>query len=139
LLLQQDTEASLLVNYGGDMYVNKPRQDGQGWFVGIEDPELDLANNNPPANRTAVKQYELSSGGIATSGDAKRYLIKNGIRYGHILDPKTGWPVIGAPHSVTVAAGTCTEAGILATLAMLKGEHAEEFLQQQDVTYWCIR
>jgi len=138
MLLQQSSDASLLVNFGGDMLVNKPRLDGAGWFVGIEDPESEHVKRQE-STQTAVKQYELSGGGIATSGDAKRYVLKNGIRYGHILDPTTGWPVTNAPHSVTVAAGTCTEAGILATLAMLKGEHAEQFLQQQGVVYWCIR
>jgi len=139
LLLQQQTKNSLLVNFGGDMFVNKPRHQGQGWFVGVENPEQGEFYRKSPTHQLAAQQYEVSSGGIATSGDAKRYLMKNGVRYGHILDPATGWPVAGAPKSVTVAAGTCTEAGILATLAMLKGEDAEVFLQQQEVTYWCIR
>ena len=56
-----------------------------------------------------------------------------------ILDPRTGWPVHDAPRSVTVVAGTCTEAGLLATLAMLHGEQAEEFLTLQQVRYWCAR
>jgi thiamine biosynthesis lipoprotein len=44
--------------------------------------------------------------------------------WGHILDPRTGWPVEGAPRSVTVMAGSCIEAGTLATLAILRGPHA---------------
>jgi thiamine biosynthesis lipoprotein len=66
-------------------------------------------------------------------------LLKDGIRYSHILNPLTGWPVQDAPRSVTVIAGTCTEAGILATFAMLHGEQAEAFLEQQGVKHWCIR
>ena len=75
-------------------------------------------------------------GGIATSGDARRFLLRDGVRYSHILNPKSGYPVANAPHSVTVIAETCTEAGILSTLAMLNGADAEVFLKQQGVRYW---
>ena len=137
LLIQQQSTASVLINYGGDIYVNKPRRNGQGWVIGVEDPK----QMQPLAidKNVALKEYELSQGGIATSGDARRYLLKNGVRYSHILDPRSGWPVKDAPRSVTVAAGTCTEAGILSTMAMLQGSHAEAFLQQQQVTFWCAR
>jgi FAD:protein FMN transferase len=62
-----------------------------------------------------------------------------GIRYGHILDPRTGWPVLHAPRSVTVAASSCTEAGLLATLALLHGAMAGEFLEEQAVRYWLLK
>jgi thiamine biosynthesis lipoprotein len=136
-LLQQHTTASLLVNYGGDLQVTGPRRSGWGWFVGVEDPQHAVSRKG--SGGTQLRQYELLQGGIATSGDARRYLLRDGVRYSHILDPRTGWPVPDAPRSVTVAAGTCTEAGILATLAMLQGARAETFLEQQDVTYWCER
>jgi thiamine biosynthesis lipoprotein len=58
---------------------------------------------------------------VATSGDARRYVRWRGKRLGHILNPKTGWPVEGAPRSVTVVALTCLEAGTLSTLAYLQG------------------
>jgi thiamine biosynthesis lipoprotein len=64
--------------------------------------------------------------------------MRNGIRYGHVLDPRTGWPVVGAPRSVTVAASSCTEAGLLATLALLHGPRAREFLVDQGVVYWML-
>ena len=134
LLLKQAANVSCLVNYGGDIATIGPRQNGKGWMVGIENPDL-----SPSAVNVQIKVYELMQGAIATSGDARRYLLKNGIRYSHILNPRTGWPVNGAPRSVTVITDTCTEAGILATLAMLHGIQAEEFLNQQGVQYWCIR
>ncbi|HUY84507.1 MAG TPA: FAD:protein FMN transferase [Steroidobacteraceae bacterium] len=74
-----------------------------------------------------------------TSGDARRFLLKDGRRYGHILDPHTGWPVRDAPRSVTVAAASCTEAGLLSTLAMLRGPGAETFLEQQGAQHWVLR
>jgi len=129
LLFRQTSSVSCLVNYGGDIATTGPRQNGKGWIVGIENPAA-VAQN---------KVFELKQGAIATSGDARRYLLKNGVRYSHILDPRSGWPVSGTPRSVTVITDTCTEAGILATLAMLHGAQAEAFLAQQGVQYWCIR
>jgi FAD:protein FMN transferase len=82
---------------------------------------------------------ELSRGGLATSGDTHRFLLRDGVRYSHILDVRTGWPVPQAPRSVTVAAGSCVEAGMLATFAMLQGSAAESFLTEQGVRHWCLR
>jgi thiamine biosynthesis lipoprotein len=82
---------------------------------------------------------QLQRGALATSGDARRFLLKNGKRYPHVLNPRTGWPVLDAPRSVTVAANTCVEAGLLATLAMLHGREAEDFLAAQQVLHWIQR
>ena len=121
---------SVLVNFGGDLACNGPRTNNKAWIVGVEDHQ-----SRPDSSET----LSLRGGALATSGDSRRYLLKNGIRYSHILDPHTGWPVPDAPHSVTVAAPTCTLAGMLATFAMLKGAGAELFLQQQDVQFWVQR
>jgi thiamine biosynthesis lipoprotein len=93
----------------------------------------------PDTEREARLLLELSRGGLATSGDTHRFLLREGVRYGHILDPKSGWPVSDTPRSVTVAAGSCVEAGMLATFAMLQGRGAESFLEEQGVRYWCLR
>jgi thiamine biosynthesis lipoprotein len=53
-----------------------------------------------------------------------------------VLNPKTGWPVEDPPHTVSVAAPTCIEAGMLSTLALLQGSKAEAFLKAQEVPYW---
>jgi thiamine biosynthesis lipoprotein len=135
LLLSQRSAASMLVNYGGDLYATGERRGGRGWIVGLEDPEHPASTGTP----NSVEQFELVQGGLATSGDTRRFLLKDGVRYGHILDPRNGWPVRGAPRSVTAVASTCTEAGILATLAMLHGSEAEAFLLAQGGQYWCLR
>jgi thiamine biosynthesis lipoprotein len=119
-----------LLNFGGDLLALGPQGAGAPWRVGIE---------SVTAEATAAKHIELRVGALATSGDARRFLLKDGQRYGHILDPKTGWPVAGAPRSVTVAAATCTEAGMLATLALLQGADAERFLEAQGVQFWALR
>ena len=124
------TDAPTLVNFGGDLCVSGPRRNGSGWKVAIESVDKD---------RSAAGLLHLSSGAIATSGDARRYLLKDGKRYGHILDPRSCRPVEQAPRSVTVAARTCVEAGLVATLAILQGKTAEKFLKREGVRAWCIR
>ncbi|SCZ53606.1 FAD:protein FMN transferase [Thiohalomonas denitrificans] len=134
-LIADQSDASILVNYGGDLYVNTPRRNGCGWFVGVENP---ASSPQLAEGSKSIHRFELRHGGLATSGDSRRYLLANGIRYSHILNPATGWPIEDAPHSVTVAAATCTEAGLLATFAMLQGAQAESFLRTEGVQYWCV-
>jgi len=131
-LLRGQTDAPLLVNFGGDLAVSGPRRDGSAWVVGIEDP------GGTAGDSDAAGVLALAAGGLATSGDARRFLLAGGVRYGHILDPRTGWPVRGAPRSVTVAAPTCSEAGVLATLAMLRGPEARAWLAAQGAPHWIV-
>jgi thiamine biosynthesis lipoprotein len=119
-----------LVNFGGDLLALGPQADGQPWRVGIESLSDSTA---------AARHIDLAVGALATSGDARRFLQKDGVRYGHVLDPTTGWPVVGAPRSITVAADSCTQAGMLATLALLQGTEAEAFLRAQGVQHWALR
>lgn len=118
---------SCLVNFGGDLAVRTARRDGRAWSVGIESCER---------STIAINTIQLRTGALATSGDSRRFLVKNGVRYSHVLDARTGWPVEGAPHSVTVLADTCTEAGSFATLALLRGVAADAFLRRQELKYW---
>ncbi len=129
-LIGAESAAPVLVNFGGDLRVSGPRRGGAPWRVAIESVE---APNAPD------QLLALQRGALATSGDTHRFLEISGRRYGHILDPRSGWPVEGAPRSVTVLAPTCIEAGILATLAMLQGPAAEEFLRTQETSFWCRR
>ena len=117
---------SVLVNFGGDLAITGERRNKACWSVG----RLITGKDN------AVALFKLYRGAIATSGDAHRYLLKDGVRYSHVLNPKTGWSVPGAPHTVSVAAPTCVEAGMMSTMAMLQGDKAREFLKLQEVDFW---
>jgi thiamine biosynthesis lipoprotein len=130
-LLRESSSTATLVNFGGDLAVARPPERRSCWRVGIESADY-------PAG-SAARLLDLSAGALATSGDARRFLVRDGMRYGHILDPRTGWPIADAPRSVTVAADTCTQAGMLSTLAMLEGQAAETFLDHQGVRYWVLR
>lgn len=128
--LRGRTDGALMVNLGGDVRAVGGARLPAPWTIGIEDPSRE---------GRAIGQVALTDGGVATSGDARRFCYVEGVRLGHILDPRTGWPVAGAPRSVTVVAETCTSAGFLATVAMLHGPEAEAFLEAQDVVHHCIR
>ena len=127
-LLMASCPFPFLVNFGGDLRASRPLPHGP-WKVAIERPDTD---------RSAGLLLDVEYGALATSGDSHRFLLKDGIRYSHILDPRTGWPVTGAPRSVTVAASSCIEAGLLSTMAMLRGSRARQFLEEQGVRFWLL-
>lgn len=116
------TDADLLVNFGGDLV---GRSATAPWQVGMEGTARPMAG-----------QLKFTSGALATSGDSRRFLLRNGVRYSHVLDPRSGWPVAEAPRAVTVFGQQCTQAGLLSTLALLQGKHADELLREAGVQYW---
>ncbi len=103
-----------LVNLGGDICIIGPHPNGDAWKVGIRHPR------NPSVPMSFVM---LEKGGLASSGDYERFMIIDGVRYAHILNPKTGWPV-NSLASTSVYAEQCVVAGTSSTIAMLKGERA---------------
>lgn len=107
-----------LVDLGGDVRIVGPAPDGESWSVGIRDPRR-------PSG--ALVSLDLETGGIATSGDYQRFMVVDGRRYSHLLDPRTGWPVSGLT-SVSVVAARCLVAGTASTIAMLKGAGGAEWL-----------
>jgi thiamine biosynthesis lipoprotein len=128
-LLRDDGPSQCLVNFGGDLAVTGPTGSGRPWKVGID----------PGKAGHGEILLALRQGALATSGDVHRYLESDGVRYSHVLNPKTGWPIASAPASITVAADTCIQAGMLSTLAMLKGAEADAFLLAQTERHWIRR
>jgi thiamine biosynthesis lipoprotein len=111
-LLRREGARHGLVDLGGDLSVVGPHPDGSPWRVGVRDPRRP---------ERAVATVDLRSGAIASSGDYERFMVVDGRRYGHILDPRSGWPVEGFA-SVSVLADHCLVAGSASTVAMLLGE-----------------
>jgi FAD:protein FMN transferase len=112
------------VNLGGDIRVLGPRADGQAWRFGIQ---------HPRQAEGTIASVEMHDGALASSGDYERFFERDGRRYCHILDPRTGWPV-STWASVSVVAPACVAAGALSTIAMLKGEQALAFLATQQAS-----
>ena len=128
-MLTEATSLPALINFGGDLVATRERTDGSPWRVGID-------SGVPHA---ATPLVQLTQGAVATSGDHHRHIDSGGRRYGHILDPRTGWPPPDAPRSVTVACATCVEAGSLSTVAMLQGADAERWLGEQELDFHVVR
>ncbi len=116
-----------IVEFGGDVRVFGPQPDGQGWPIAIRDP------CHPDQ---VITHLNIQQGALASSGDYERFLEMDGIRYSHILNPKTGWPVTGM-RAVSVVAEHCIVAGSLATIAMLKGLDGSSWLEQQQLPFFC--
>ena len=115
-----------LVNFGGDVRARGKPPRGR-WQVAVEG-----------AQGAAAQVLQLEHGALTTRGEPRRYLEKDGVRYPAVLDPRTGWPVAHAPRAVTVAARSCMEAGLVATLALLNGARARPFLEEQSLRYWLL-
>ena len=76
----------------------------------------------------------LSNGAVATSGNYRKFYVKNGIKYSHTINPVTGYPVRHSLLSVTVLAEDCITADALATALMVMGtDKAKSFLKNTDV------
>lgn len=122
-LLMEHFPDDFLINFGGDLFIKGKHT------IGIENPHL--LNH-------AASAITANTGGIATSGTSRQYIDREGKRYSHIINPKTGYPVEEAPKSVTVFAETCIEAGFYATLALLQGKNAQKFCDENEIKAWCI-
>lgn len=103
---------NVLVDFGHDLRALGVPPAKPCWHVGLEDPR----KPGTPAGSIGV-----SDKGVASSGDYLRFFTFNGRRYGHIIDPRTGWPVSNGCTQVTVIADSCLQAGVLSTTAFVLG------------------
>lgn len=100
-----------LVNGGGDVLVRGSRN-GKPWRLGIQHPRAE--------HGTLLGSLPLSSGALVTSGDYERFRMMDGVRYHHIIDPRTGWPAKGA-MSVTVISPGAEIGVVLAKVLFILG------------------
>jgi len=122
-------KASYLINFGGDLSAIQFDKNHPQWLVGVE-------STNKVDNKESI--IKIAHGSVATSGNTKRFFVYNGKSYGHLLNPLTGYPIDGAPRSITAFANSCVLAGSYTSLAMLQGKDAESFLKDQSIKYICI-
>lgn len=117
-----------LVDLGGDIRVVGPHPDGSPWRIGI---------SHPRAPQTAIALIDLPAGAIASSGDYERYFEIDGVRYSHVLDPRSGWPVQGLA-AVSVMAEQCLIAGTATTIAMLRGNAGADWLEELGLPWLAV-
>jgi thiamine biosynthesis lipoprotein len=107
-----------LVEIGGEVYAAGRRADGRRWRIGINRPSA-----RAPLN-AVYRVVELQDRAFATSGDYRNFFVYEGVRYSHVIDPRTGRPVANGVVSVSVVSDTCTLADGLATAVMVMGPRA---------------
>lgn len=118
-----------LVDLAGDMAVFGAGSVAEPWPVGIR---------HPRDAGSAIAWIRLAAGGLASSGDYERCMLVGGKRYGHILNPATGWPVQGLV-AVSIGAPQCLVAGGSATIAMLLPEaEALEWLAALGLPWFAV-
>jgi thiamine biosynthesis lipoprotein len=105
-LLQSHGITTALVDAGGDMVAFGIPPQKKGWTIGINVPGQQ--------EKLLERKLVLSNKAVATSGDAFQFMVHEGKRYGHIIDPRTGYGVT-FQRNVTVVAPTATTADWLAT------------------------
>jgi len=104
-----------LVEIGGEIYAAGVRLDGRKWRVGINTPRKGAGS------REVYKVVSISNQAFATSGDYRNFIEIDGVRYSHVIDPRTGYPVSNGVVSVSIVADNCTLADGLATALMVMG------------------
>ncbi len=95
-VLRKASVTDFLVQAGGDLFGSGKKPDGSRWVSGIRDPRGSAT--------TFFATIELENHAFSTAGDYARSFVKDGKRYHHIIDPRTGWPAT-ACRSVTIWAG----------------------------------
>ena len=109
-----------VVNLGGDLRVVGPRADGSPWKIGIR---------HPRQAEGILESVLMREGAMASSGDYERCIVLNGVRYGHILNPTTGWPV-RRMAAVSVLSDLCVVAGSASTIGMLREADGPAWLKE---------
>ncbi len=107
---------SYLVDTGGEIMTKGEKPNGQPWIVGIEKPAENMDSEQVVQTRIALRDK-----GLVTSGSTRKYVERNGKRYSHSINPKTGYPVEHNVLSVTVLAENSVWADALASICMVMG------------------
>ena len=106
-----------MIEIGGEIVIKGLNKNGNPWGIGINKPIDDSLSTNQEL-QTVLR---LTDCAIATSGNYRNYYYKDGIKYAHTIDPRTGYPVQHSLLSATVIADNCMRADALATAFMVLG------------------
>jgi FAD:protein FMN transferase len=116
LVLESKGITNYMVEIGGEVRVRGTNKDGELWRIGIDKPSENLG-----AGHEFEAIIQLNNESLATSGNYRNYKEKDGVKYVHTINPKTGWPEINNTLSVSVVAKDCATADAYATSFMVMG------------------
>jgi len=123
-ILESHGIENYLIDVGGEVLAKGTKPENKLWKVGIEKPA-----ENAEDERKLNAVVSLRDKALATSGSYRKYFVKDGIRYSHTIDPKTGFPVNHTVLSVSVLAADCISADAYATSFMVMGlDKTKKFL-----------
>ena len=126
-LIESRGGENYFVEIGGELRVKGLNKDGVNWRIGIDKP----IEESDETDRELQEVIQLDNKAVATSGSYRKFYIKNGEKYSHTLNPKTGYPVQHNLLSATVVADQCSTADALATAFMVMGtEKAKGFVKE---------
>ena len=110
-ILQQNGIESGIVNAAGDLTAWGYQENGEAWTIGIADPNK---------KESVFSTFNITNTSVATSGNYEKFVIIDGKKYSHTIDPKTGYPISGI-KSVTIIAENAEIADALATPVTVMG------------------
>lgn len=123
-LLEREGIENYMVEIGGEVTMKGVNQNGKCWRIGINKPEDDSTGVK---NDIEEVVQLCKKGGVATSGNYRNYYVKDGKKYAHTIDPRTGYPSEQSILSATIVAEDCITADAYATAFMAMGlEKARE-------------
>lgn len=115
----------------GEIFCDGRNPSGEGWSIGVDNP-VD-GNDSPGSDLRGIWRSNGAAQGIVTSGNYRKFYVKDGKKYAHTIDPRSGRPVEHGLLSASVVAPTAAEADALATACMVLGpEGARELVEALD-------
>lgn len=126
--LEEAGVRDMLVNIGGEIVCSGVNPAGAAWTIGVDRP-VD-GNNVSGADLKGVMEAGPERCGVVTSGNYRKFYVKDGKKYAHTVDPRTGWPVQHSLLSATIVAPDAVTADAFATYCMVLGlDGAVEFIE----------
>ena len=115
----------------GEIYCEGVGESGRPWRIGVDRPED--GNMVPGAALSGVWQGDGRGCGVVTSGNYRKFYVKDGKKYSHTVDPRTGWPVTHSLLSATIVAKDAVSADAYATFCMVVGlQEAKAFILSRE-------
>lgn len=125
-ILEQNNINDYLVEIGGEMRIKGHKPGAQPWKIAIEKPVN--------AERTVQRVLQTGDMGVATSGDYRNYFEEDGVRYSHLIDPRTGQPIQHKTVSATVLHPSCMTAdGYATALNVMSSDEAIAFANRYNI------